>query len=239
MCGEQRGGRGIFMACLGSPPRVRGTGYAHRGPPRYRGITPACAGNSGKYGSKFAQSWDHPRVCGEQFRGLIILRRCIGSPPRVRGTAGLGLSGATGLGITPACAGNSRPTWFAHLLRGDHPRVCGEQVIVFSVRFRIKGSPPRVRGTGILIAVDLRLQGITPACAGNRAEAARSGSGRKDHPRVCGEQSASLSRASAVMGSPPRVRGTAAGHQDGGYPGRITPACAGNRRGDTATRTQY
>ena len=50
------------------------------------GITPACAGNSGKYGPKFAQSRDHPRVCGEQLEEYPGVTQINGSPPRVRGT---------------------------------------------------------------------------------------------------------------------------------------------------------
>ena len=46
---------------------------------------------------------------------------------------------------------------------------------------------------------------------------------------MCGEQFLLLLPADAVLGSPPRVRGTdeLAENIQGGY--RITPACAGNR----------
>ena len=50
------------------------------------------------------------------------------------------------------------------------------------------------------------------------------------HPRVCGEQMASLTRDSTFSGSSPRVRGTV--HPTGGQcrQWRFIPACAGNRQ---------
>ena len=50
---------------------------------------------------------DHPRVCGEQKTSFRASSRGAGSPPRVRGTVLILLLGVKGLGITPACAGNS------------------------------------------------------------------------------------------------------------------------------------
>ena len=106
--------------------------------------------------------------------------------------------------------------------------MCGEQpVIQVSAAIRA-GSPPRVRGTAFSALISVNRRRITPACAGNRAKASCPGAGGQDHPRVCGEQSASLSRASAVMGSPPRVRGTVFINPINGERYRITPACAGN-----------
>ena len=50
-------------------------------------------------------------------------------------------------------------------------------------------------------------EGITPAYAG-KSRHSRSESDRpRDHPRVCGEKSKYLSAISAVLGSPPRMRG--------------------------------
>ena len=86
VCGEQGGFSCGGTRGRGSPPRVRGTGYAHRGPPRYRGITPACAGNSAYLQSPAILLQDHPRVCGEQLAAPLSCGSLWGSPPRVRGT---------------------------------------------------------------------------------------------------------------------------------------------------------
>ena len=70
--------------------------------------------------------------------------------------------------------------------------------------------------------------GITPACAGNSVGLPARAADPGDHPRVCGEQSASKRPWRTGKGSPPRVRGT--GTVDLFCEARvgITPACAGN-----------
>ncbi len=70
----------------------------------------------------------------------------------------------------------------------DHPRVCGEQLMVRIFGDASAGSPPRVRGTGPLLCVQVIADGITPACAGNSTKNVAALSIREDHPRVCGEQ---------------------------------------------------
>ena len=66
VCGEQ--GQIVVTGghLLGSPPRVRGTGFTIYTQHQTIRITPACAGNSIVH---IALGWlgeDHPRVCGEQ-----------------------------------------------------------------------------------------------------------------------------------------------------------------------------
>ena len=51
----------------------------------------------------------------------------------------------------------------------------------------------------------------------------------KDHPRVCGEQEFLICLKHLLLGSPPRVRGTANNIFSPLFTPRITPACAGNR----------
>ena len=134
-------------------------------------------------------------------------------------------------GITPACAGNSIFHTVNTALVRDHPRVCGEQGAVCRFDAGCRGSPPRVRGTGICRGERSMADGITPACAGNRPGAAREGRGSGDHPRVCGEQAPFLPPARLLKGSPPRVRGTGANFFCPFFSFRITPACAGNSGG--------
>ena len=108
MCGEQQGLIDRNPAAGGSPPRVRGTAAASEWARSGKRITPACAGNSLLVINPRYVQLDHPRVCGEQYHSMDIWVLDKGSPPRVRGTAGV-LTGAFQLlRITPACAGNSR-----------------------------------------------------------------------------------------------------------------------------------
>ena len=153
-----------------------------------------------------------------------------GSPPRVRGTVRRKIYELESKGITPACAGN-RPAGYPPFPQcRDHPRVCGEQHEYCSCRAYHKGSPPRVRGTGIHHHADSAPSGITPACAGNSFFQYLCGFIIGDHPRVCGEQITKQCNTRAFLGSPPRVRGTDAASPDEMARLGITPACAGNSR---------
>ena len=173
-----------------------------------RRITPACAGNSGRFRERENTYRDHPRVCGEQSVSAIYWAKWKGSPPRVRGTVYPASITPSPKRITPACAGNR---WYIDLSKRkqeDHPRVCGEQPRIFFRLALQEGSPPRVRGTGRQHRCDGAGRGITPACAGNSRRCRGGGPAGQDHPRVCGEQTSLTVTRAEGEGSPPRVRGT-------------------------------
>ena len=131
---------------------------------------------------------DHPRVCGEQspyMRGDAVKA---GSPPRVRGTVAFIYLLWHNFRITPACAGNRLQFVKNRALASDHPRVCGEQMSLSSAHIQHRGSPPRVRGTGLAFRALWPHDGITPACAGNSTSTLNKAGDVGDHPRVCGEQ---------------------------------------------------
>ena len=89
--------------------------------------------------------------------------------------------------------------------------MCGEQLTISASVVAKLGSPPRVRGTARLLSGAKRVWGITPACAGNSMQNEVYRCAFWDHPRVCGEQALDQLFRMVVVGSPPRVRGTAAG----------------------------
>ena len=207
---------------------MRGTKSITHGSSTDPRITPACAGNSSFMRAKSSAIKDHPRVCGEQIMGVSRPTVEKGSPPRVRGTEERRMKPDKEARITPACAGNSGCWGNATFPGKDHPRVCGEQGSQHNNIYPILGSPPRVRGTAIQrfrLLDDLR---ITPACAGNSRHRVPLIGGIGDHPRVCGEQFCISSVRFAILGSPPRVRGTVIIPIRKFICFRITPACAGN-----------
>ena len=187
---------------------MRGTAILYQFHRLFQGITPACAGNS-----KIKLHWwtfleDHPRVCGEQSPSGCKLCTFLGSPPRVRGTVATFTTVSTVLRITPACAGNRKGRQHLHSPESDHPRVCGEQVLIPEFILKLIGSPPRVRGTVHNLQTGTFIKGITPACAGNSKQAFLALGLLGDHPRVCGEQRIRTTGCKYIYGSPPRVRGT-------------------------------
>ena len=129
-------------------------------------ITPAHAGKTKSASITSTIRPDHPRACGENHSPLPCEPELLGSPPRVRGKLGHIARDSVCDGITPACAGKTQsPRPYRRALR-DHPRVCGENNLLFRQSQCFEGSPPRVRGKPAAPAVTEDFRGITPACAG-------------------------------------------------------------------------
>ena len=214
---------------MGSPPLARGTATIPRYTSVCAGITPACAGNSLSPCGGWQKKGDHPRLRGEQGRAAGGRHLIQGSPPLARGTVRKSGRLSRLSGITPACAGNSHKRTGLYKRRGDHPRLRGEQPTDWRCGGNGEGSPPLARGTGLRSNGASSCDGITPACAGNRAKVTSFSAASADHPRLRGEQGWRGRRRSKVRGSPPLARGTGKYYGTNGTRMRITPACAGNR----------
>ena len=270
VCGEQGIRPNRWVRIAGSSPRVRGTESElyHRG--LQRRFIPACAGNRTGGEGSISRNTVHPRVCGEQFRRVIVTLLSVGSSPRVRGTVERKVNSGVIQRFIPACAGNSAPARPAGIkesgssprVRGTvrlgivmvlkvrfipacagnrfrpatvpaaksvHPRVCGEQFPGLEVDGLLDGSSPRVRGTDHEHDDDLQLDRFIPACAGNRPSSWEYRRSSAVHPRVCGEQLSALRHTSEGGGSSPRVRGTGYLEEIVVKILRFIPACAGNR----------
>ena len=90
------------------------------------------------------------------------------------------------------------------------------------------GSPPLARGTVLGGLCGGLLNGITPACAGNRTATLTTPGIARDHPRLRGEQTIKTYFTGGIGGSPPLARGTGDAPAIRQALRRITPACAGN-----------
>ena len=237
MCGEKPRHVPVHRQRVGSPPRVRGKAIIGGTPPTPAGITPACAGKSMFRASVAPPAGDHPRVCGEKLPSDRQAHSQSGSPPRVRGKVFCYVAFDVCSRITPACAGKRHHTHTLCAIRRDHPRVCGEKSIKPTITAHVVGSPPRVRGKGWRLTIDMCPLRITPACAGKRKNTMSPAQISWDHPRVCGEKIVCSNVGVSRMGSPPRVRGKGPAQISSTVSPRITPACAGKStvslQGDT------
>ena len=131
--------------------------------------------------------------------------------------------------ITPAYAGKRKMLKTPAAGTWDHPRVCGEKHAAACADCTLLGSPPRMRGKAFKLNICLFHLGITPAYAGKSRTSGTGGSGRRDHPRVCGEKPTMKNTYHTAKGSPPRMRGKARlFHIVLTFAG-ITPAYAGKR----------
>ena len=109
-CGEHCRSRRRSARTSGSSPRLRGTPQLWVRVRGAMGIIPALAGNTGC-----------PRCWG---------RRSGGSAPRLRGTPSCSPPVLREAGIIPALAGNTYRFFRCFRSYWDHPRACGEHIIV-------------------------------------------------------------------------------------------------------------
>ena len=171
------------------------------------GITPAGAGKTEEWKSKYEKEQDHPRRCGENYTLRANALKSKGSPPQVRGKLRSRDARALPFRITPAGAGKTYVDEIVDLDSEDHPRRCGENLVLVSVKKPFLGSPPQVRGKLVQLATGLGKTGITPAGAGKTRFERAGLAGAEDHPRRCGENDAVLRMPFNTSGSPPQVRG--------------------------------
>ena len=218
VCGEHIERAQFDGVGVGSSPRMRGTRAPQIDMQWVQGIIPAYAGNTQDTIELRTFDWDHPRVCGEHGSRSTDCDTPVGSSPRMRGTLVNRVHPLTVFRIIPAYAGNTRTS--NHLTCGawDHPRVCGEHVVVHRIQSFFEGSSPRMRGTRHVVIFEHLRTGIIPAYAGNtlRRMSRRESSG--DHPRVCGEHARAGAWPVRTAGSSPRMRGTRLGRLRGQSP---------------------
>ena len=110
----------------GSPPHARGRHVAWRELGRRRGITPACAGKTGRWLSLGRRIPDHPRMRGEDISMDTVTFSTLGSPPHARGRLPNQFVYSERSRITPACAGKTSLIACAIISHWDHPRMRGE-----------------------------------------------------------------------------------------------------------------
>ena len=116
MCGEHEAGGAVRMSDEGSSPHVRGAPDAVCRELRGGGIIPACAGSTKPIRSRHTRRW--------------------GSSPHVRGAQSARWASASPSGIIPACAGSTFHTAILDVAERDHPRMCGEHIVLLALAFR-------------------------------------------------------------------------------------------------------
>ena len=150
-CGEQTPSLRTSRRRRGSSPRVRGADFLLQHARALLGIIPARAGSRRETPRSPSTAWDHPRACGEQAAGPLLVYELRGSSPRVRGAELFESILQSISGIIPARAGSSFGLRCTAACRRDHPRACGEQPPASHPRPCRWGSSPRVRGAVFLI----------------------------------------------------------------------------------------
>ena len=107
----------------------------------------------------------------------------------------------------PACAGKTDKRFGTLILKPEHPRVRGENIISMVIVHQAKGTSPRARGKPFFVfslADDSR---NIPACAGKTSIKSAAIRQLKEHPRVRGENSVGCVADTIDKGTSPRARG--------------------------------
>ena len=172
-----------------------------------------------------------PRTCGEKCCTLLQQHGPGGSPPRMRGKGCCKHLMILVDGIIPAHAGKSSVRELLLIVSRDHPRMCREKGSFIILSEGMIESPPHVRGKVCHVTSCGDFPRITPACAGKSRKQQQAQTPRRDHPRVCGEKRLGIPCGVYGYGSPPRMRGKVPKSPPTKPSPRITPACAGKRRG--------
>ena len=227
MCGKNTFMRQKHDKAPGSPPRVREKRFISSSRRHLSRITPACAGKTLHVLPSHLFGWDHPRVGGKNSTLSVLLKKVLGSPPRVREKLSPTLAHSIKCRITPACAGKTEILTIHSTFKRDHPRVCGKNVVSTAGGNDGTGSPPRVREKPFSFTFLLFYRRITPACAGKTPVKFYRQCIDRDHPRVCGKNDQNDLIVSPRVGSPPRVREKHRMFHVDCLGQRITPACAG------------
>ena len=167
-CGEQLLGHRGLLPVDGSSPRVRGTGHEPPCPYSMQRFIPARAGNRWCARRGCGSRPVHPRACGEQVLPSVSRDICIGSSPRVRGTADRANDWQRYRRFIPARAGNRGRSGTPSKTAPVHPRACGEQCALRVFGVIHVGSSPRVRGTAVDVQAAIAAGRFIPARAGNR-----------------------------------------------------------------------
>ena len=207
VCGENSDGFLVGDSEQGSSPRVRGKLLASLARVQNARLIPACAGKTLDRLPGRDRTAAHPRVCGENFLMPVKTLLIVGSSPRVRGKPATKSAYVLLLGLIPACAGKTSWEAQSRPQQRAHPRVCGENCVVFVFVILGTGSSPRVRGKPVFTDMEQLNSRLIPACAGKTTYLVLVQFFRAAHPRVCGENLLNNISKPAASGSSPRVRG--------------------------------
>ena len=171
----------------GSSPLARGTQAPHFQPKRSRRLIPARAGNTVSPPAHPTADAAHPRSRGEHGSRTLLPGPRRGSSPLARGTLHRASSRASSHRLIPARAGNTRRTTFDSPRPPAHPRSRGEHFLPWDAVQAPAGSSPLARGTRRQVLLQISLERLIPARAGNTVGRCFSRLRLTAHPRSRGE----------------------------------------------------
>ena len=215
---------------LGSSPRLRGARWVREPENAPTGIIPALARSTSPTVCASIGRRDHPRACEEHTTCPVRYCQLIGSSPRLRGALVSLTTRHAVNGIIPALAGSTILATSPFGPYTDHPRACGEHMLLRPSMTMRSGSSPRLRGARCCSRSPVACRGIIPALAESTPFVTRLGAQLGDHPRACGEHKGNDMTRINIPGSSPRLRGALLPALESTEGHGIIPALAGSTR---------
>ena len=167
--GENGGAFGLTGHFSGTSPRARGKPQADTAQVTTARNIPACAGKTGCGGRGQSGPKEHPRVRGENSKKQSVPPPCFGTSPRARGKLAEFEEIPTADRNIPACAGKTGMVTPNRVVRPEHPRVRGENMVAPPMGPLHGGTSPRARGKRRAATTVPGAGGNIPACAGKTA----------------------------------------------------------------------
>ena len=230
VCGENPKPHGNVTLVGGTSPRMRGKLVHDVLFVQLRRNIPAYAGKTREVFSLADDFQEHPRVCGENVHDHVKQHIDCGTSPRMRGKLPNQPCYHRKHRNIPAYAGKTGQAMMVWCWPQEHPRVCGENVMIAPAYMGWGGTSPRMRGK-------LRRRGgfpcrarNIPAYAGKTGQAMMVWCWPQEHPRVCGENHGGDVGHSFTIGTSPRMRGKPHNCSPFSQGTRNIPAYAGKTR---------
>ena len=152
---------------LGLSPRVRGNRFRfHSGLPNNRSI-PASAGEPIRQSVWTPHRRVYPRECGGTWIWPVVMARCRGLSPRVRGNLAWDFQPCPLRGSIPASAGEPTLTSLSLMSESVYPRECGGTNCPAASAMPARVYPRECGGTGNKVDPETVSQGLSPRVRGN------------------------------------------------------------------------
>ena len=146
--GERAGAVGIALHVYGSSPRIWGTAQSPAKVQEYARFIPTHMGNGPAVSVAPVCSLVHPHAYGERDQGGAAGDRGNGSSPRIWGTAEVARRSKALGRFIPTHMGNGRGGSCGLTIQAVHPHAYGERWFQMPHGPGIRGSSPRIWGTG-------------------------------------------------------------------------------------------
>ena len=205
--GENSAGSFLVKKAMETSPHTRGEPYFDKLLERSDRNIPAYAGRTKDRSRNLRRREKHPRIRGENPSSFDQLNDKLETSPHTRGELGRFVEAITYIGNIPAYAGRTSIRRRLFLFLRKHPRIRGENGIALDGSKVIAETSPHTRGEQDDHDKASRSQGNIPAYAGRTSHFGVISPDARKHPRIRGENNATMALRALAPETSPHTRG--------------------------------